>query len=288
VRLALIIGCALAGCHAAESGPKGRFPVPLTAQATEGDAIVATVEGRPIRASEIAAEARARGVSVKEALDDLITAEVLAGEAVRRGLDKNLDAQEAAEATAVRRLLATRFEAEVTPASVPMSLLRQVYDKNKQQLDHDVEIEVWHILVPKKNRPPESWPAARTAAEELARKARGVKSVDEFKALSKDVPGSHAEHIVTEKDGWTLKEFSYPAFDQLKRPGDTSTVIETSYGYHVLYLVQYYPAQHKSLAQAEPELRQGVFPEFQKPEFMRFVERVAGGHGVEEHPERLK
>lgn len=278
----------LCGCHAAESERPGRFPVPLTAQASENDPVVATVDGRPIRASEVAVEARARAVSAKEALDDLVTAEVLAGEAARRGIDKNLDAEEAAEATAVRRLLATQFEREVTPASVPMSLIRQIYEKNKQQLDHDLEIEVWHILVPTKNRPPEEKPAARAAAEELAKKARTVKSLDEFKALAKDIPGARYEHIVTEKDGWTLKEFSYPAFEQLKKPGDTSTVIETSYGFHVLYLVKYFPAEHQSLAQAEPELRKGVFPEFQKPEFLHYVERIAGNHSVEEHAERLK
>jgi hypothetical protein len=138
---------------------------------------------------------------------------------------------------------------------------------------------------------PEEKQQAGAAAEELARRARGVHGVPEFKALAATVKSARptrAEHVVTEKDGWTRKEFSYAAFEQLHKPGDTSSVIETPYGYHVLYLVGFVPARHTSFAEAEPELRKGVFPEFQKPELIHWLDTLAGSHTVEIHPERIK
>jgi peptidyl-prolyl cis-trans isomerase C len=276
----------LCACQAAAPESRGRFPTPLVAQATADDAVVATVDGRPIRASQIATQARAAGQTAKEALASLVDAEVLAGEAARRGLDADRESQEAAEAAAVRRLIHTGFEAEVTPASVPMSWVRKVYDKNKDALDHDAEVDVWHILIDARGLDADKKQAARAVAEDIARRARAVKDLDGFKALAP--PGAKYEHIITERDGWTVREFSHPAFEQLHKPGDVSSVIETKFGYHVMYLVAIVPARHTTLAEAEPELRKGVFPEFQKPEFVRWCDRLAGSHEISVHPERLK
>src|SRR5207237_748916 len=113
MRIWLLAAVFLGACHAAAPEPKGRFPTPLVAQAPDEDAVVATVDGRPIRASQVAEQARAAGQSAREALQALVDAEVLAGEAARRGLDGDPDVQEAAEAAAVRRLLHTGFESEV-------------------------------------------------------------------------------------------------------------------------------------------------------------------------------
>ncbi len=289
-RLALLL--MMAGCHRATSESSGRFLVPLVAEAAPDDAVVATVDGRPIHASDVALQARARGSDARQALSDLIDAEVLAGEAARRGLDRDHDAEESAESSAVRRLLEKTFESEVTAATVPEAVLKHVYEKNRSTLDHDTQADLWHILIPvDKTMTAEQKNAARAAAEELARRARGVASVEKFQALAETVKAprpAHSEHVVTERDGWTLKEFSYPAFDQLHKPGDTSDVVETSYGFHVMYLVGFRPPRHTTFAEAEPELRKGIFPEFQKPEFIHWSDRLAGSHQVDVHADLLK
>jgi hypothetical protein len=278
----------LAACHTAAPEHRGRFPAPLVAQAAESDEVVATVDGRPIHASQVGAQARAAGQTAKDALQSLVDAELLAGEAARRGLDADPDAQEAAEAAAVRRLLHTGFETDVTPANVPTSWVRRIYDQNEKTLNHDVEADVWHILLDTRGLDGEKKAQARAAAEDIARRARGVHDLAAFKALADGVPRAKFEHVVTERDGWTVREFSHPAFEQLHNPGDVSSVIETQFGYHVMYLVGMIPPRHTPLAEAEPELRKGVFPEFQKPEFVRWCERLAGGHEISVHPERLK
>jgi PPIC-type PPIASE domain len=281
----------VAACHHTTVDRTGRFPVPLEAAGAGDDDVVARVDGRPIHASAVAAQARASGHDARRALDDLIDAEVLAGEAARRGLDRDRDAEEAAEAAAVRRLLATDFEKEVTASRIPDAVIHRVYEKNKTQLVHDVEIDLWHILVPVDKLSAEEKAQARSAADELARRAREVQDLDAFKALAATVKAphpAHYEHTITQRDGWTVREFSHPAFELLKKPGDVSPVVETSYGFHVMYLVGYRPALNIGFAEAEPELRKNFFPEFQKPEFLHYCERLAGSHSVELHPDHLR
>jgi peptidyl-prolyl cis-trans isomerase C len=287
----LLAALAPGGCDKPEVVER-RFDVPLTAAAPPEDEVIATVDGRAIRASDVAVQARARGVTAKVALDELITAEVLAGEAQRRGLDRDRDAREAARAEAVRRYLQTRFEREVTPSAIPDRMLNRAYNANRSMFDHSEYVDVWHILTPvKKGASAADKAAARAVAEELAQRARGVASVEAFKALKDTVqpPGEplKIEQVVTARDGWVLTTFSFPAFDQLKKPGDTSSVIETDYGYHVLYLVRRIPPVHESLADVTPRLRGLVFPEFQKVEFKRFLEEEVRKHAIVKHEERI-
>jgi hypothetical protein len=283
---------ALCACRSGPETQAGRFAAPLVAEAPATDEVVATVDGRPIRASQVALQARAAGTSAKQALDDLVDAELLVSEARRRRVDQSQDVEDAARTATVRRLLQTVFEAEVTPRAIPQLLVKRLYDDNKSLLDHDVKIDVWHILVPTdKKMPPAEQAAARTAAEELARRARSVRDADAFVALAPTVKApmpAKAERVVTEKNGWTVHEFSYPAFEQLHQPGDTTSVIETGFGYHVMFLNRFQPAEHVPFSEAEATLRGKLFPEFQRREFVHFAERIAGSHEIVVHPERLK
>jgi peptidyl-prolyl cis-trans isomerase C len=93
--------------------------------------------------------------------------------------------------------------------------------------------------------------------------------------------------VITARDGWILTSYSYPAFE-LKQPGATSGVVETDYGYHVIYLNRRIPARHVSLAEAAPQLRAGVFPKYQPQAFLRFCAEATTRHEVVVRPERLR
>jgi hypothetical protein len=288
MRRVLVAAALVAGCS------RGAAPASAVAPlaATSGDEIIATVDGRAIYAGEVARQARARGVAAKVALEDLIAAEALAGEAARRGLDRDLDARLEAKGAMVRRYLQTTFEREVTLADVPAELVRKAYLRNQPYLNHDTYVDVWHILVPiGKNATPALKAEAYALAETLAARGRKVHSLAEFKQLA-ETPWQGAktlpnEEVVTERDGWTEKSFSHAAFDQLRQPGDISGVVETHYGYHVEYLIGWKPAEHVPLETAAPTLRQGLFPQVQKKKFDELMAEAMAQHHVEQHPERL-
>ena len=280
-RLALVALVAV-GCSHRTAAPDA----PAAALAAQSDdAVVATVDGRPIYAHAVAVQARARGVDARTALEDLIQAEALAGEAARRGLDRDLEVRLAARGALVRRYLQETFERELTPADVPAVLVRRTYNLNRNMFDHSLYVDVWHILVPvAKDAPAAERAQARARAEAIADKARGVGSLAAFKALAGDLRN---EEVVTARDGWTEPSFSHAAFAQLHQPGDTTGVVQTSYGYHVEYLIRFIPPVHVPLGEVEGKLRAGLFPEVQKKAFGHFVDEAMARHRVVEHPERL-
>ncbi len=255
--------------------------------ATSADTVVATVDGRPIYAADVARQARARGVDARRALADLVDAEALAGEALRRGLDRDVHVVDETKGALVRRYLSTTFEREVTPADVLADVVRREYQRRVPYLNHSTYADVWHFYVPvAKNASPGDKAAARARAEALARRARGM-TLDQFKQLAAD-ENLKSEEVVTARDGWVQRPFSEAAFAQLKQPGDvTLTPPETTFGFHVEYLVRWIPAEHVSLAEAEPKIREGVFPEIQKRMFGKLVDDAVARHNVELHPEHL-
>lgn len=279
----LVVALLLAGCShgASDHGPAA----PLVAEAA--DDVVATVDGRPIYASAIAAQARARGVDRKTALAELVDAEALAGEAARRGLDKDLTVLDETKGALVRRYLQSGFEGEVTAGDVPDPLVRREYQKRLAYLNHGIYADTWHLLVPvPKGSPPAVKEQAKARADLLMKRAKGL-SLAEFQQLAKD-EGLLTEEVVTARDGWVERPYSEAAFTQLKKPGDTTTnPVETSYGFHVLYLVKWIPAEHTTLAEAAPKIREGVFPEFQKRAFAKLVDEAMARHKIELHPEHL-
>jgi hypothetical protein len=294
--LRLLCGCALLFMGACSHRVHdGAAVAPLAAAAAPED-VVATVDGRPITAAAIAAQARARGVDARSALSDLVDAEVLAGEAARRHLDGSLDAKLAARGAMVRQLLHDTFERDVTPADVPPDLVRKAFNRSQPYINHDVYVDVWHILfrVPK-DAPPAVRQQARALADEAVRRGKG-QSLETFKALDQLGQGApsaqqpiivdKAQELMTERDGWTQKSFSYPAFT-LKKPGDT-VLGESSFGYHAIYLVRYLPPVHTTLPEVEGKIRQDLFEaDVQKKAFAHFVDEIMAKHHVESHPERL-
>ncbi len=286
-----VVAAGAIGCASPTPDDHG-VSAPMVAESS--DSVVATVDGRPIFAGAVAVQARARGVDARTALADLVDAEVLAGAAHARGLDRSLEANLAARGAMVRRFLQETFEREVTPADVPMELVRKAYARNQPYLNHDQYIDVWHILilVPPKGATAEQHAAARGLAAELAEKARG-KTLAEFKALAEELRAAgrsdvdEATEVVTERDGWTQKSFSHAAFDQLRKAGDTG-VAETTFGAHALFLVRFLPAVHTPFEKVEPELRRGMFAaDTQKRRFDQLVDEAMLRYRIELHRDRL-
>jgi parvulin-like peptidyl-prolyl isomerase len=286
MRRAIYAVVLLSACKAPQVPAAARLDVPATAPAPGSDEVIATVDGRLIRASDVAVQARAKGSTRKQALDDLIDAEVLAGEARRKAVKPNAEAIEPVRQAAVRALLKSTYERETTVDTVPEREVIRFYNKNRANFDHSKLVDVLHILVPTKGLSPEKKAEARKTAEALAQKARGVHTPDEFRALAS--PGQTVEDIQTARDGWVEKPFSEAAFDQLKKPGDVSGVVETSYGYHVLFLLKYVPELHQSIAEMTPRIREHLFPIWQRQHFLEWVMQLSKTHDVVVRADRLK
>lgn len=287
----LALACSLSACQRSSSTGSSSPTAVIAPGTAAADELAARVGDRPIRLAEVALQAQAARVDVRRALAALVDSELLAGEAMARGLDRHPEVREAAKQAMVRRFLALTFERELAPASIPPIDLQRVYERNRRRLDHPDLVEVRHLFArTAKSDDPARRAALRERVERVAAAARQIRTPDEFSALaprfSDDKIKLRGEEIVTAREGWTVPSFATAAF-ALAREGDVSPVVETEFGYHVVYLVRRIPAEHISFDEALPKLREGMWPEFRRREFLRFVDRLADRHRIEVFAQRL-
>ena len=116
-------------------------------------------------------------------------------------------------------------------------------------------------------------------------RARVILSLGEAYLSDGDIQ-LRAEEISTGPVGFTVPQFAGPVF-RLAGEGAVSGVVETRFGFHVIFLEKIMPARHVPLEQVASELRAGLWPEVRKREFARFIDGLAASHKVQLHPELL-
>lgn len=288
---AALLCAALLGCqHSAPAAPTNQLP-PLAPPPPEQ--VVATVGGQPISVAQVEAQARATHASPQEALEALIRGEILAQEAAARGLVSHSAVQKAQKQEMVRRYLKQTFETEVTAQrAVPEDIMLRSYERNKPRLVHpDVRL-VQHLLI--HGGDPAKEPQAVALMQELQRVAALTKTTEEFSQLITTYrPKAQAigwslevQMGPTSRQGMTVEEFAKAAFE-LKKIGEVSPVVKTSFGYHVLRYVSLTPAENVTYEQAKDKIRQGLWPEVQTRAFADLMEKLSKDHRSATYPERL-
>jgi peptidyl-prolyl cis-trans isomerase C len=287
-----------AGLSAIACGEAGRAPVrdrtSLAPRLGAGDVVVAEVDGVPIGAEAVRVEARAGGGDARQALLRLIEAEVLAGAALARGLGDDFEVKEAARAAAVRRLLHDGLEREAAPERIPDADYRALYDEHREAFDHDALVEVWHLvaLFPQKEPTAAQREATRAALLPLAEAARAAPTDEAFAALAPKAASGplqatlKAERFAVPRHGAVEEPFAAAAF-ALERPGATSGLVETRYGFHIIRLVRRVPARHVGLADARTELQDAALLRFRRRALDGWLRELTERTHLEVHAERL-
>jgi parvulin-like peptidyl-prolyl isomerase len=286
--VSLFLACACGARHApATPGDRSR----LVAVAADDDEVVAEVDGIPIRASQVVVQARAAGTDGHAALSALIDAEVLAGAALRRGLADDEEVREGVRAAEVRRLLRRDFERDTPAEHIPEQDLKKLYDLNKLRYDRDEAREVWHLLAraPAASSSPAERAQARAAMVALRPRAVAAASDDAFAALAAADAGTSlkAEHLSFPRHGVVEDRFAEAAF-AMHDPGQVSEVVESSYGYHLIRLVQVLRPRHVGLTEARAELLPSVWSSWRRGELDRWMRDLVERTHVEVFPEHLQ
>jgi hypothetical protein len=295
LRLAMTCAALALGLTSCGSSSE-REEAPARRVAPRAGSVVARVNSQPIFARDVRAQIKRSGQSPKAALEALIRLELLAAEAARRGLRSDPRVVDQRRRQLATTLLYEVFGKTLDPKLIPQDLIARAYRMNKLHYKRPALVRVKHVLCsPKAKKTPATIAGAKRcieAAHRLIKQAGGKMTPDEFELLGKRLwkiaePASvRVESLRTPKRGYTVAAFSDAAF-ALKRPGDISPPVKTSFGWHIIYLLEHQPGRNLSLAEADPEIRKKIYPEASRLLFDRWAKKLEQKHGVETDLEAL-
>jgi peptidyl-prolyl cis-trans isomerase D len=133
--------------------------------------------------------------------------------------------------------------------------LRRMYSQNLDSFRTPERVKVRHILLKTDGKPASEEPQIKAKAEDLLKQIRGGA---DFAALAKKnsedpasaVNGGEYPGFVTR--GQTVPEFEKAAFSL--KPGQTSDLVKTQYGYHIIQVLQHEDARLRPFEEAKSEL----------------------------------
>jgi hypothetical protein len=255
--VALALGCG----ETPQDGSASQGPAVAAREHAHGQVggeVVSTVDGEPITLSEVRETATRLHLSPLDALRRLQSELAIVHRAEATPLAQDAEVRQAARRAAVRALLRTQIEAMHTPEAETPEAIETRHTEIAARLVQPERRRGTHLLV---RIAEDAEPARRDAARRIA---QGI--LDEV---------AHAANPLTEMDAAVgvhgafdvaiehLPTFARteiePAFaDALFAPTEPSLypqVVETSYGFHILYMEEIVPPWEVPREEWEPALR---------------------------------
>jgi len=291
-------------------------PAAWVGDAPAGDPAVATVGGVPIHLTDLKRQMEARpGVPAREVLQALIEGEALAQEAVRQNVNAEERVVERYRESLARAFLDEAFELEVSPASIPMALVKRGYEFSRLQFDRAPAFVMahMHFVCCYKGKEdcgaPESiecftlaypligdvYRQAQAAladtfgdpeSMEVAMQAFVESARQQFPNLVyQRVPFYYDVNVPHEKQRGRYKLLDERLAKALiAQPlGELTEPIKTDWGWHIASLLARFPEQRRKLTDpgVEQEVRDRAFPAYQRMAFNKRLEELARKYNIQ-------
>jgi peptidyl-prolyl cis-trans isomerase D len=205
--------------------------------------------------ADVAAEYRRRNEKVKVELvtltpDSFRNQVAVTAAEIQARFDNNKESYRIGEKRKVRYAL-VEVDKVRERVDVPQADVQAFYDQNKAQYTTEGRVRASHILLKTEGK---DEAAVRARAEELLKQARGGA---DFAALAK----ANSEDEGSAANGGDLDWFGrgqmVPEFEQAAfamKAGEISDVIKTSFGFHVIKVVESQPETTRPLAEVSAEI----------------------------------
>ena len=144
-------------------------------------------------------------------LDNLVTFEVLAKEAARRGLDRDPEVIQTMKSAMISKLMKQELQSGLTPEDVPEADIRAYYDAHKDEFDKAEEVRASAVVV-----------KSQRVADQVAREARATEGMSN-KGF-RDLVAKYSVDEETKLRGGDLRFFS-----RAEAPGIPAKVVEAAF-----------------------------------------------------------
>lgn len=281
--LALVAACGGSGGEPVVPAPPRTAPAALVATPAAGDVVVATVAGRPVYGSCVAAQAARGHLDRRAALDECIAFELLAQAAEIRGAQHAGEVAEATRRALVSRLVETDFERRIRgPEDLPVQI-EAAFSEVKAYLNRPELRASQYVRVKVDDKVPDA----------VAAKARAV--ADRIHAALADETGlfstnvEEVAHRLGDNQGFELEinrirpspaaalvpPYAKALFE-IPEVGRVSPVFRTAWGWDFTLLEQVIPARLFT----RDEVVRDLFPKVQRAAFVAWCDQLRTQLGV--------
>jgi peptidyl-prolyl cis-trans isomerase D len=147
-----------------------------------------------------------------------------------------------------------RIAAALNP---PDAELEKAYNDSRESFRVPERVKVRHILLKTADKPATEEPKMKAKAEDLLKQIRnGANFADLAKKNSEDAGSANAKNP-GELPDWVAKGQTVPEFEKAAfslKPGQTSDLVKTQYGYHIVQVLAHEDAHLRTFQEARPEL----------------------------------
>lgn len=160
---------------------------------------------------------------------------------------------------------------QVTDAAV-----QNYYSAHQDQYKVDDQVKVRHILIKvDQGADAKTDAAAKQKAADILKQVKSGGNFADLAAKNSDDPGSKVQggELGFLKRGATVPEFDQAAFSL--PPGQTSDLIKTKFGYHILQVEEKQTAHTRSLAEVKPEIVAALTRDAEGQQAQNFAQQLA-------------
>jgi len=213
----------------------------------------------------------------KELLDTMVVRELILQQARKDGLDKSPEVAAKLEELKKRVVVEAFLKKKVEEhASVSDEEMKKFYEENKEKFKTGAQVHASHILM--------------KSEEEAQKVLKELKEGGNFEELAK----KHSVDSAAAKGGdlgWFSKGSMVPEFEKVVfglKEGETSGIVKTNFGYHIIKLTGKRPAGIRSFDEVKEQLKAAILPSKQQEVFQKLKDDIKKGAKITIKEDALK